>query len=107
MSIHSTLGSLCLPPFQSDVFNLDFFQNFEIGGEVGDFGSVMEIFDSDFDFGEIVEDVEFCEIDGCVSIDLVRVAELDEVEPAATTSATSGCSEFVTCFLKMCANSLL
>ena len=66
----------------------------------------MEIFDSDFDFGEIVEDVEFCEIDGGVSIDLVGVAELDEVEPAATTSATGGCAEFVTRFLEMCANIL-
>jgi hypothetical protein len=77
LSIHSTLGSLCLPPFQSDVFNLDFFQDFEIGGEVRNFGSLVEIFDSDFDFSEVVEDVEFCEIDGSVSVDLVRVAELD------------------------------
>ena len=67
----------------------------------------MEIFDSDFDFSEVVEDVEFCEIDGSVSVDLVRVAKLDQVEPSATTSATGGCSVLVTRLLKMCADILL
>jgi len=67
----------------------------------------VEIFDSDFDFGEVVEDIEFSEIDAGVSIDLVRVAELDEVEPATTTSATGGCAKFVTCFLEMCSDILL
>lgn len=66
----------------------------------------MEIFDSDFDFGEVVEDIEFSEVDGGVSVDLVGITELDEVEPATTTSTTSGCAEFVTRFLEVCANIL-
>jgi hypothetical protein len=106
LSIYSTIASFSLPPFQGDVFNLDFLQELEIGREVRDFVSLIEIFDSDFDFGEIIKDVEFCEIKGGVAVDLVGVTELNKVEPAATTSATGGCSEFVACFLEVCADVL-
>ena len=30
----------------------------------------MEIFDADFDFREVIEDIEFCEIEGGVAVDL-------------------------------------
>jgi hypothetical protein len=28
------------------------------------------VFDADFDFGKVVEDIEFCEVDGGVAVDL-------------------------------------
>lgn len=50
----------------------------------------MVVFDADFYFGEVVEDIEFCQVDGGVAVDLGGVTELDEIEPASTTF-TTGC----------------
>lgn len=106
MSIQGTLGSLTLPPLQRDVFDLDLVQDFEVGGKIGNFNALVEIFNADFDFGEVVEDIEFCEVEGGVSVNLGRVAKLHEIEPSTTTFTTGGGTILATHVLKMSADVL-
>lgn len=66
----------------------------------------MGVGDGDFQEGELVEDVEFGEIEDGVVVDEVRVLEDYEVEPSASTSSTCGDSEFLSDFLQMNSNVL-
>jgi hypothetical protein len=70
LRVDSAFRSFGFPSFQGDILNLDFFQNFEVGREVRDFRPLMKIFDSDFDFREVIQDIKFRKIERGVSVDL-------------------------------------
>lgn len=107
MSVQGTLRSLRLPALQCNVLDLNFFQDFEIGREVRDFIPFVRVFVSDFDLVKPVKDVEFCEIDRSVPVDLIGVAELDCVKPATAAFTTGGSAAFVARFLELCADFLM
>lgn len=106
LSIHGAIRGFCFPPFHRDVFNFNILQNFEIGWEIGNFMAFIEIFDSDFNFREIVQDVQFRKIDGCVAVDLGGVTKLDKIEPAAATFTTCRRPVLTTLFLEVSTNIL-
>lgn len=59
--------------------------------------------DGDLDGGEGIEDVELGEVESRVVVQVVRVLDDDQVEPAAAAGAASGDTDFVANLLELLA----
>jgi len=90
------------PAGQLDVLDLTLGEGVEIGGEQGfERLAVEEVLGTDLDRVEIVEDVEFRQVERSVTVDQRRVLHDDKIQPSASTSSTSRDAEFGSDFLKM------
>ena len=69
MSIGPALGGICLPSRERLVNGFAFGQHVEIGREMIDTLTVPEIVRADFEFRELVENVEPGDGDRCEAID--------------------------------------
>ena len=67
---------------------------------------VDEVPHPDLDLLQLIEDVELGEVQDIVPVDIVRVTEHDEVEPATTAATASRRPIFTPYFLEVCANVL-
>jgi len=66
----------------------------------------VEILDCDFDFRQLIENIQFREIEGCVTVDLTGVTKLHKIEPTAAALTTRRYPEFATLVLEVSANVL-
>lgn len=81
-------GNVALPARQRRVLDLDLGQHLEIGWEARQFLAVVLVARCHLEFLEVVQDVELGQIQTRVAIDQARVAQHDEVQPAASSSST-------------------
>jgi hypothetical protein len=71
------------------------------------FVSVYRVFHSDFDFGEIIQDVELREVKTIVTIDKTRMFHDYQVQPSAASPPPSSRTILTADFLEMNADVLL
>jgi hypothetical protein len=85
------------------ILNLDAGQDPPVRRETLQFLSLVGVADGDLDLVEVVEDIEFGQVQRRVAVDLVGVLDDDEIEPAAAAAAAGGYAEFAADFLEFCA----
>lgn len=90
------------PSRQLDVLNFAFRESVEIGREEGfERFTIEEIFGTNLDRFEVVENIEFGQVERGVAVDQCRVLHDDEIQPSASTSSTSCDTELGSYFLKV------
>lgn len=103
--LHRTHG-VALPAGQSDVLNLCLLEGVRVGGErgVGARAVGQDVRNADLDLVEIVEDVEFGQVQGRVVVDCLGVTGEDEIEPTAAAAPAGSDAEFLACDLQLLAD---
>jgi len=90
-----------LPPGERLILHLDLGKCLWICGESVELLALVRVRCGNLEFFEVVEDVEFGEIEGRVVVAGVRVFDDDEVEPAAASFAACCDANFVADLLEL------
>ena len=95
-----------MPSGKCLVLDLHAREDIKVSGEAEQRLPVNRVPDRDLDFWQCIENVELREVESCVSVNEARVAEYDEVEPAASSAPTGSGTILCADFLKVYSNVL-
>lgn len=97
-------GGRLLPPRQSLVVDLYLSQHIRVGRETLELLSLVRVSGGNFELVEVVENIQFSEVEGGVVVASVRVLKNNEVEPSATALAAGRDTDLVADLLQLLAN---
>lgn len=102
--LHCTHG-VALPARQSDVLNLDFLELLSASGKrvINACAIGQDVRNADLDLVEVIEDVEFGQVQRGVVVDGLGVAAENKVEPATAAATSGGHAEFAAGTLQLVA----